>query len=96
MAANAGTRIAHGTLTANSEDVVTLSAAVNGAQAEICHHGGSVTDPIFFRTDGVAAVKLADENQILLAGERLSIFMPKTGILSLISNGAAGYTVLLL
>lgn len=96
MAANAGARIAHGTLTANTEDVVTLSAGLKGGPAEIVHHGGAVTDPIYFRTDGVAAAKAADENQVLVAGERLSIMLSDTGVLSLICNGTAGYSVLLL
>jgi len=96
MAAVAAVRIAHATLAANTADTVTMSGGAGGATAEIVHHGGAVTDPIFFRTDGVAAAKMTAENQMLLPGERLTISLGKTGVVSVISNGAAPYSVIML
>lgn len=93
MALVEAVRAAHAILTANAEDTVTLTGAVRGAQAEFIHHGGAITDPIYFRLDNVAPVIRADENQVLLPGERLSFYLGATGSLRLICNGAAGYSV---
>jgi hypothetical protein len=94
MAAVAGIRSAHATLVANTEDVVTLSAGKG--LAELCHHGGSITDVIYYRLDNTAVVKAADETYVCLPGERVSVNLADTGILRLISNGAAGYSVQLI
>ena len=90
MAAVAGITSAHATLAADTEDVVTLSGA-SYLPGEIVNHG---TDAIYFRTDGVAAVGLADETEVVLGGERLSIRFPEDGIVSVISAGTPTYSVI--
>lgn len=90
MAAVAGIRAAHATLAAATEDVVTLSGGVS-LPGEIVNHG---TDAIYFRTDGTAAVAAADENEVVLGGERLSIRLPQSGVVSVISAGTPTYSVL--
>jgi hypothetical protein len=90
MAAVAGVRSAHATLVAATADTVTLSGG-GGKGGEIVNHG---TDAIYFRTDGVTAVAAADENEVVLGGERLSIELPSTGIVSLISAGTPAYSVI--
>ena len=94
MAAVAGIHAATATLGAATEDVVTMSGP-SRAPAEIIHHG-DVTDAIYFRLDGVAAVSAADENQVLLANERLFIKLPSNNEISVISAGACTYSVVLL
>ena len=90
MAAVAGIRAATATLTADTADTVTLSGA-DRKPCEIVNHG---TDVIYFRTDGTAAVKEADENNVVLGGERLFIgIMGDSPTVSLISAGTPTYTV---
>jgi hypothetical protein len=89
MAAVAGVRSAHATLVAATADTVTISGG-GGKGAEIVNHG---TDAIYFRTDGVAAVAAADENEVVIGGERLSIELPTSGIVSVISAGTPTYSV---
>lgn len=90
MAAVAGVRSAHATLVAATADTVTISGG-GGKTAEIVNHG---TDAIYFRTDGVAAVSAADENEVVIGGERLSIELPEDGIISVISAGTPTYSVI--
>ena len=90
MAAVAGIRSAHATLAADTEDVVTLSGGA-GRAAEIVNHG---TDAIYFRTDGTAAVSAADENEVVIGSERLSIYLPSSGAVSVISAGTPTYSVI--
>lgn len=90
MAAVAGIRSCHATLVAATADTVTLSGG-GGKRAEIVNHG---TGTIYFRTDGTAAVSEADENEVVLANERLAINLPDTGILSVISAGTPTYSVI--
>ena len=90
MAAVAGIRAAHATLAASTEDVVTLSGG-GSRKAEIVNHG---SDAIYFRTDGTAAVEEADENEVVLGGERLSINLSPTGVVSVISGGTPTYSVI--
>lgn len=70
-------------------------AGPSRAPAEIVHHGDA-TEVIYFRTDGVAAVAAADENQVLLASERLFIKLPSDNVISVISAGIPTYSVILL
>jgi len=63
--------------------------------AEIVHHG-DVTDVIYFRLDGVTPVAAADENQVLLSGERLFVRLSPSNAIELISAGAATYSVILI
>lgn len=90
MAAVAGVRAAHATLVADTADTVTLSGGAK-KRAEIVNQG---TDAIYFRTDGTTAVGLADENEVVLGGERLSIFLPDSGAVSVISSGTPTYSVI--
>lgn len=89
MAAVAGIRSAHATLAAATEDVVTLSGGA-GRAAEIVNHG---SDAIYFRVDGTAAVSEADENEVVIGSERLSIYLPTSGAVSVISAGTPTYSV---
>ena len=90
MAAVAGIRAAHATLVADTADTVTMSGGAR-KRAEIVNHG---TDAIYFRTDGTTAVGLADENEVVLGGERLTINLSNTGIVSVISAGTPTYSVI--
>jgi len=89
MAAVAGVRSAHATLVAATADTVTISGG-GGKGGEIVNHG---TDAIYFRTDGTAAVVAADENEVVLGSERLSIEIPTSGIISVISAGTPTYSI---
>lgn len=89
MAAVSGVRSCHATLVASTADTVTLTGG-GGKRAELVNHGAGT---IYFRTDGVAAVALADENEVILAGERLSFKMPTTGVISVISAGTPTYSL---
>jgi hypothetical protein len=90
MAAVAGIRAAHATLVAATADTVTLSGGGRKA-AEIVNHG---TDAIYFRTDGTAAVSAADENEVVIGSERLSIWLGDDGEVSVISAGTPTYSVI--
>tara|TARA_R110000868_G_scaffold172746_4_gene408741 strand:+ start:766 stop:1047 length:282 start_codon:yes stop_codon:yes gene_type:complete len=90
MAAVAGINSAHATLAAATADTVTLSGSSMLA-GEIVNHG---TDTIYFRLDGVTAVSGADENEVLLSQERLSIRFPQDGSISVISSGTPTYSVI--
>ena len=90
MAAVAGIRSAHATLAASTADTVTLSGG-SRKSAEIVNHG---TDAIYFRTDGTAAVEAADENEVVLGSERLSIRLGDAGEVSVISGGTPTYSVI--
>jgi len=91
MAAVAGARAATATLTADTVDTVTLSLAGN-KRAEIINHGDGV---LYFRTDGTDPVAAADECEVVLANERLSIPMNADGIVKIIgaSGGTPTYSV---
>lgn len=89
MAAVAATRIATATLTAGTADAVTLSSKPQ--TAEVVHHS-NVTNPIYVRA-GATAVAAAAENDVVLPGERLRVTLPFSGVLSVISAGAATYSV---
>ena len=86
MAAVAGVRAAHATLVADTADTVTMSGGP-GRRAEIVNHGDGA---IYFRVDGTTAVAAADENEVVLANERLAISLPSSGEISVI--GASGTT----
>jgi hypothetical protein len=90
MAAVTAVRVATATLSAATADVVTLTS--KPAIAELVHHGNA-SDPIYFRVDGTTAVSAAAENEIVLAGERLRIALPDTGIASVISAGTVAYSL---
>lgn len=90
MAAVAGIRSAHATLVAATADTVTLSGGANRT-AEIVNHG---SDAIYFRADGTTAVSEADENEVVIGGERLSIRLPSDGAISVISAGTPVYSVI--
>lgn len=89
MAAVAGITSAHATLAADTEDIVTLSGA-SQRPGEIVNQG---TDAIYFRTDGITAVGLADETEVVLGGERLSLRFNEAGTINLISAGTPTYSV---
>lgn len=86
MAAVAGVRSAHATLAADTADTVTLSGGAR-KRAEIVNHGDGA---IYFRSDGTTAVAEADETEVVLANERLAIYLNDDGELSVI--GASGVT----
>ena len=90
MAAVAGIRAAHATLVAATADTVTMSGG-QGKAAEIVNHG---TDAIYFRVDGTAAVSAADENEVVIGSERLSVWLPDSGEVSVISAGTPTYSVI--
>lgn len=90
MAAVSGIRAATATLVAATVDTVTLTGAI-GKGAEIVNQG---TDAIYFRTDGVAPVSAAAENEVVVGGERLAIEMSSTGVVSVISAGTPTYSVI--
>lgn len=90
MAAVAGIRAAHATLTAATVDTVTMSGGAK-KRAELVNQG---TDAIYFRTDGTDPVTAADENEVLLGGERLSISLPESGEVRVISAGTPTYSVI--
>ena len=85
MAAVAGIRSAHATLSADTADTVTLSGGAR-KRAEVVAHDGIC----YFRKDGTTAVAAADETEVVLSGERLSINLPDSGAISII--GASGET----
>lgn len=86
MATVTGSRAVTATLTADTADTVTLSGG-KGKLAEIVNHGSGA---IYFRSDGTTAVAAADENEVVLANERLAYALPSNGELSII--GASGET----
>jgi len=92
MAAVAGAHSAHATLAAATEDIVTLTGAPQKA-GEIVNHG---TDVIYFRTDEVTIVAEADETEVVLGGERLTIRFGSSGTVNLISAGTPTYSVIVL
>ncbi len=87
MAAVAGGRSATATLTAATVDTVTLNRQ---SQVEIVHHGGA--DVIYFRVDDTDPVVAADDCEVLLPSERLTVHLDNND-LKLISAGAMTYTV---
>jgi hypothetical protein len=99
-----GVASCHFTLTANTAKKVELTGMRNRS-LEIVHHGGTVTDPLFFTmapTEAAltAAVKFADETLVVVAGERFAVNAPRVGVvardtvwLSIICNGTAGVSV---
>jgi len=91
MAAVAGIRAAHATLTASTVDTVTMSGGAR-KRAELVNQG---TDVIYFRTDGTDPVEAADENEVLLGSERLAISMGDDGVIKLISGGTPTYSVII-
>ena len=90
MAAVAGIRSAHATLTADTEDIVTLSGG-GGRAAEIVNQG---TDVLYFRVDDVTVVGAADETEVVLGGERLSVRLGDAGTVNVISAGTPTYSVI--
>lgn len=90
MADVAGVRSAFATAAAATADTVTLSGG-GGKAAEIVNRGAA---ELFFRSDGTTAVAGADENEVCLAGERLSIRLPASGAISLISTDGTDYGVI--
>lgn len=90
----------HSALTANTVKKFHLTGKT-GSDIEIVHHGGTVADPLFVtvaatETTLTAAVKYADETEVVLAGERLTIPAPKDDDVwvSIISNGTPGVSVI--
>lgn len=83
------------TLGAATADQCTMTGPSRNTPAEIVHHG-DVADVIYFRLDGVTAVAAADENQVLLSGERLFVRLGPDNTVDLISAGAATYSVILI
>ena len=72
MAANSGAVSAHAALTGGAT-ADTFDLTQGGFERlEIVHHG-DVVETAYYRTDGVAAVGLADETRSLLSGERQSL-----------------------
>jgi hypothetical protein len=90
MAAVAGIRAAHATLTASTVDTVTMSGG-GKKRAELVNQG---SDVIYFRTDGTDPVAEADENEVILGSERLAITLPDDGVIKLISAGTPTYSVI--
>lgn len=72
-----------------------MSAGAGGAPAEIVHHGGAITAPLFFRLDNVAVVGAADETYVVCPGERVSVELASHGIVRLICSATAGYSVIM-
>ena len=88
------------TLTADAAQSPTITGNVAGRFWEITHHGldattGAEVEPVYFRTDGTTAVKVADENRVVLSGERVRVPASHgTGAnLSLISASGALVTI---
>lgn len=90
MAAVGGIRQATATLVAATADTVTLTGGA-GRKCELTHHGDDTT-AAYFRTDGTAAVSAADENEVILAGERITFNLGDSGAFSIISAGTPTYT----
>lgn len=84
---------ASATLTANTADTVNLGTGITGQNTSVAVSNRGTTDPIFFRLDGVAAVKDADENYCVMPGQSVIIAGAHVPKVSLISNGAMPYTV---
>lgn len=99
MAAQSAARIQTATLTPASADTVTITDPVRAF--EIVHHG-DVNSAIYFRVGRATvptAVVAADENEVVLAGERIRVqCSPQRAsedqMISLISAGAATYSVI--
>lgn len=99
MASESGVLSATATLGAGTADTVTLTSGPG--LVEVTHHG-NVSNPIYARGDGTAAVAAADENQVILPGQSLVVkantiadgtSSGRKSTVSLISAGAATYTV---
>ncbi len=95
-----GVAKAHATLTANTAKKFNLTGKT-GRKVEVVHHGGTVTDPLFVtiaRTEAAltTAVKMADETEVVVAGERLVIQAPAGDSVwvSVICNGTAGVSII--
>ncbi len=96
MAATGGIHMNTSTLVAATADTCTMTGSRGkNTPAELVHHG-VVTDPIYFRLDGTAAVVAADENQVLLPNERLFVRLGEGNAISLISAGTPTYSVIVL
>ena len=96
MASTGGVQANTSTLTAAAADTCTMTG--QGTSFAITHHG-DVANPIYVRIDGSAAVAAADENFVILSGGTLvlpRVVGPNDLIISLISAGAATYTVMVL
>lgn len=91
-------RIATKVLAADTAWVINLTDSL-GTTADLCHHGGSVTDVVYFDVAsteaGLVAFSKADpEVLVLLPGERRRVQLPENGTwIRLLSNGTAGVTV---
>lgn len=88
MTAQSAARAQHATLSAGSEDVVTLSAPNSGV--EVINR--SAAGIIYARFDNVAAVAAADETYVVPPGMVLTWPWP-TSIVRLISATADAYSV---
>lgn len=91
MATLNATRVAHGTLTANTVDVVTLTG---GAQANVEVLNRSATADIYFRTDGTVPTVGGTDCDIVPAGGavKLSVPVATATVIKLISSAAAAYS----
>lgn len=84
-------RSVHPTLQAGVADTVTLNGGYY-TQVEVKNRG---TSPIFWRYDGTAAVALANDTFVVMAGEALTIDMrhARTVTVSLVAAGNCDYSV---
>lgn len=93
MAADSAVRSVHNTAGAASEDVITLT----GAWREILVTNRGTTNPLYFRTDGTAAVAEANETIFLAPGSAKKVRFangPVSGrTIRLISTSGTTYSV---
>lgn len=96
MAAYTEIKSKHATLVAATADSVTLTGQAQFV--EIVHHGDD-TDPIYFTTGAAvsAPTAAADDTEVILAGERLRIELPRQAevrVVNLVSAGTPTYSVI--
>jgi hypothetical protein len=95
---NEAVDIATKVLSANTKWDINLTGAI-GRFVELAHHGGAVTDVVYFQVAATEAgltsfAKADDEIPVLLPGERRRVGAPRNGFwIRLLSNGTAGVTV---
>lgn len=94
MAAHSAKRSVHKTLVAGTEDVVTLTQRWDMVEVLNRH----ATEVLTFRSDGVAAVVLADNTITVLPGQGVTVSPDAYNasgqtVINVISAGAATYSV---
>ena len=99
MAEHTGETSAHATLVGSQVDTVNLTGG-NAEMAELVNHGNVAGAVIYYRTDGVSAAVAADENRVVLAGERVRLRLPPrsgtgaTAQLSIVSAAAVTFSLI--